>query len=94
MRKTIYSPGQKAFIRLLREAREATGLQQAALAERLHTSQSVISKIETGDRQMDVLELRQWCLAVGVSLETFVGRLEVALREDEYPGLPTMGDER
>jgi len=34
---------------------------------------------------MDVLELRRWCLAVGMSLETFVGRLEVALREDEYP---------
>ena len=83
MRKTIYSPGQRVFIRLLRESREAAGLHQAELADRLHTAQSVISKIETGDRQMDVLELRQWCLALGIDLEEFVRRLELTLRADD-----------
>lgn len=85
MRKTIYSPGQKAFIRLLREAREAAGLHQADLAARLGTVQSVVSKVETGDRQMDVLELRQWCLALGVPLEEFVRRLEGTLQQVEEP---------
>lgn len=86
MRKTIYSPGQRVFIRLLRETREAAGLHQADLAMRLGTAQSVVSKIETGDRQMDLLELRQWCIALELDLEDFVRRLERALRDEETAG--------
>jgi len=83
MRKTIYSPGQTILIRLLREVRTAAGLHQSELAKRLGTSQAVISKLETGDRQMDILELRQLCLAVGTTLEDFVQRLERELRQQE-----------
>ena len=86
MRKTIYSPGHQEFIRLLRQLRLAAGLQQTELASRLGTSQSVVSKIETGDRQIDVLELRQICLALGVPLEDFVQRLEAILDKDKSAG--------
>ena len=86
MRKTIYSTGHEPFRSLLRQVRIEAGLQQIDLAGRLGTSQSVISKIETGDRQIDVLELRQICLAVGISLEDFVRRLECKLRENRADG--------
>ena len=83
MRKTIYSPGQAILIRVLRELLLAAGFQQGELAKRLGTSQSVISKIETGDRQIDILELRQYCRAAGTNLEEFVHRLERELSEQE-----------
>lgn len=83
MKKTIYSPGQQHLIALLKQARLDAGLQQSELAERLGTSQSVISKIETGERQIDVLELRQICLALGVRLEEFVRRLERQIRQSD-----------
>ncbi len=83
MRKTIYSPGQQHFIALLKQARLDAGLQQRDLAEKLGTSQSVVSKIETGERQVDLLELRQVCLALGVGLDEFVRRLERALLDDQ-----------
>jgi DNA-binding XRE family transcriptional regulator len=83
MRKSIYSPGQQHLIALLRQARLDAGLQQQDLAKLLGTSQSVISKIETGDRQLDILELRQVCRALGLSLEEFVRQLEQELQAGE-----------
>jgi transcriptional regulator with XRE-family HTH domain len=41
--------------------------------------QSFVSKYESGERRLDVLELRQVCAVVGVSLADFVRRLERAL---------------
>lgn len=81
MRKTIYSPGHAHLRSLLRQVRLEAGLHQSDLAARLGTAQSVVSKIETGDRQVDVLELRQICLAIGISLEEFVRRLERELQD-------------
>lgn len=83
----MYPPGQQVFIRLLRESREAAGLHQADRAVRLGTAQSVVSRSETGDRRMDGLALRRWCLALGPDREAFVRRLERALRKEEAASL-------
>ncbi len=47
----------KDIARRLREAREAAGLTQQAAAARLGVPQSFISKCESGERRLDVLEL-------------------------------------
>jgi len=65
---------------LLREIRLEAGLTQAQLAECLNTDQTVISKIESGERRVDVLELREICKAVGITLEAFVRKLEKSLK--------------
>lgn len=65
--------------RLLRTLREEAGLRQTDLAERLAKPQSYISKYETGERRLDILELRAVCIAVGLSLTEFAQRLEEAL---------------
>jgi transcriptional regulator with XRE-family HTH domain len=60
--------------------RTEAGLRQLDLAERLGIPQSLVSKYETGERRLDILELRNVCQAAGIELEDFAHRLEQALR--------------
>jgi ribosome-binding protein aMBF1 (putative translation factor) len=79
LEKTIYSTDYAAVLRLLREAREAAGVTQVDLAERLGQTQSFVSKIERGDRRLDIIQLRTILAHVGMTLPQFVERLEKAL---------------
>lgn len=63
----------------LRRLRLESGLTQADLAERLCKPQSYVSKLESGDRSLDVIEVRQLCLACGVSFERLIRRFEKIL---------------
>ena len=56
-------------------------MRQVDLAERLRLPQSYVSKYESGERRLDLLELRQVCNALGISLEAFIRRLESAFDE-------------
>ena len=49
------------------------------LAARMGVPQSLISKIEVGERRPDVFELRAICEALGLSLGEFVERFEKRL---------------
>ena len=51
------------------------------LADRLGQPQSYVSKYETGERRLDILELKQVCNSLGISLEAFVRQLESAIDE-------------
>lgn len=66
---------------LLRQLRIDAGLTQIELASRLQQSQSFVSKYESGERRLDLLEIRQICEAVGLTLTEFVSRLEDSLDE-------------
>jgi transcriptional regulator with XRE-family HTH domain len=65
---------------LLKSLRLDAGLRQADLAERLGQPQSFVSKFESGERRLDILELRHVCKAIGVSLERFAAKLEESLK--------------
>jgi transcriptional regulator with XRE-family HTH domain len=78
---TRNSPSAEAHLQaLLKEVRNEAGLRQADLAERLGQPQSFVSKYESGERRLDILELRQVCQALGVPLREFVRRLEERLK--------------
>lgn len=79
MEKTIYTDEYAAVLRLLREAREEAGLTQVDLAEKLGQSQSFVSKLERGDRRIDIVQLRTLCHTYGLTLSSFVERWEQAL---------------
>ena len=61
---------------LLRQIREQAGLRQADLAQRIGQTQSFVSKYESGERRLDLLELRQVCEAAEISLSEFVRMFE------------------
>jgi transcriptional regulator with XRE-family HTH domain len=69
-------PAYGVLYPLLRDVRKERKLSQAAVAKRLNRPQSFVSKYETGERRLDLVELRQVCAAVGISLTTLVRRFE------------------
>ena len=70
------APIKQRFLSLLRQVRVDAGLRQADLAKKLGQPQSFVSKYESGERRIDVLELHEICVALGLSLTDFVRRLE------------------
>ena len=80
MQKTIFSQEYQLLLEMLRAARESNGLTQLDVAERLQQSQSFVSKCERGERRIDAVELRAFCVAIGISYTDFLTKFEVALR--------------
>lgn len=80
MDKTLYSQRQLTLQRLLREFRSKAGLRQQDVAEQIDEPQSFVSKYESGERRLDILELRELCACLGISLTRFVKLLEDRLR--------------
>jgi len=59
MSKSIYSKDYKKTIEKLKKARLEIGLKQEDVAEKLKKPQSYISKIERGERRVDIAELKE-----------------------------------
>lgn len=64
------------LLALLRQLRTEAGLRQIDLAKKLHQPQSFVSKYESGERRLDLLELSAVCKACGISLADFIERFE------------------
>ena len=79
MQKSLHTDQHRVLCELLRELRIEAKLTQVQLAEAIDEPQSMVSRVEVGERRLDILELRQWLKALGVSLETFVRSLEQRL---------------
>ena len=69
----------EALLQMLRAVREEAGLTQVELAAKLGQTQSFVSKIERGDRRLDIVQLRTVCQVFGLSLQAFVKRWEAEL---------------
>lgn len=74
----MFSQRQQTLVSLLRELRTERGLRQGDLAAHLDMPQSFVSKYESGERRLDLLELEQICGALGIRLSEFVRRFEEA----------------
>ena len=72
---------REKLLLLLRELREKRAIRQVDMAEQLDVPQSFVSKYESGTRNLDILELRQICQILGISLHDFVKKLEESLNE-------------
>jgi transcriptional regulator with XRE-family HTH domain len=76
MEKSIHSARYRAFLKLLKKARQDAGLTQIQLAQKIGETQTLVSKCERGERRIDVVELHTFCKAFGVSLNQFAARVE------------------
>ena len=56
--------------------RRDAGLTQVQVAERLEMPQSFVSKYESGERRLDVVELRHVAVAIGTMLAAVVVELD------------------
>jgi len=59
MKKTIYSKEHKYTVEQLKKGRKEAGLTQVEVARIIHRTQSYISKIESGQRRIDLYQLIQ-----------------------------------
>ena len=72
MNKTIYSKEHKYIVKQLKKARQDAGLSQEKAAKTLNTTQSYISKIESGQRKIDVVQLKKFAKLYKKSLNFFI----------------------
>ena len=75
MPRSRSSPRYARLAQLLIEAREAAGLTQVQLALRLRRPQSFVSKVESGERRIDVVELLEITDAVDADVGNLIGSL-------------------
>ena len=75
MEKSIYSEEYQQLCELLRVLRREAGLTQVEVAKRLDVPQSFVSKYESGERRLDVIELRHVAAAIGTTLDVVISRL-------------------
>jgi transcriptional regulator with XRE-family HTH domain len=73
MKKTIYSREHKSLIARLKKAREAAGLQQQDVARLLRRTQSYVSKLESGQRRIDIIQLKTLARIYKKSLDHLLG---------------------
>ncbi len=73
------------MLALLRATRERAGLTQYALAQRLGRSQSYVGKCEMGERRLDLVQLRDFCLALDVPFLEFVQMFEKEVAAQTAP---------
>lgn len=80
MHQDSYTSHKQKLQGLLRKIRLEAGFRQIDLAQRLGRPQSFVSKYESGERRLDIVELRRVCEVLGISLAEFVRRFEESLK--------------
>lgn len=74
------SSAYSVFRNRLRAARRSAGLTQVETAQRLGKPQSYVSKCESGERRVDVVELGAFSRVYGVALSYFLAGTERPVR--------------
>lgn len=72
MPRTVNNDEHMKIVERLKEARLAAGLDQVEVAKKLGRTQSYVSKIESGQRRFDVLQLKEFAKLYKKSLGFFV----------------------
>ena len=72
----------QVLLQVLKRFREKANINQVDLAKKLNVQQSYISKIETGERGVDLVELKSICEALGFDLMEFIAEYQKELRKE------------
>ena len=72
MNKSVYTKDYKEIIERLKAARVEVGLAQQEVAAQLGKPQSYISKIESGERRLDVVEIKKFATVYKKDISFFI----------------------
>jgi len=72
MNKSVYTKDYKQIIERLKTARIGAGLSQQEVADKLGKPQSYISKIESGERRLDVGEIKKFTDVYKKDISSFI----------------------
>jgi transcriptional regulator with XRE-family HTH domain len=70
------TPSYRIFLDLLVKERTDRSFSQEELATRLDLSPAQIEKFELGHKQIDFVQTREWCQALGVTFLDFMVNLD------------------
>lgn len=93
-RKSTHTPEYDVFVELLRETREKAGISQEKLAGLIGRDQSIVSRWETGELRLDIVQLRDVCNAVGTTLPRFMEAYEERLKKKPHDRGPTRASKK
>ena len=80
MTRSVFLTAYEAFRSSLIDARKASGKSQVELAQLLNRPQSFVSKVESGDRRLDVVEFVEICRALNADPYATIQAIDEALR--------------
>ncbi|MHB8637980.1 MAG: helix-turn-helix domain-containing protein [Fimbriimonadaceae bacterium] len=78
--RTVFRPEYDVLLRLLSDARRESRTSQRELARRLGKTQSYVSKIESGQQRLDVLEFMDYARAIGAEPAMLMLKLDSLTR--------------
>lgn len=78
---SLHDAAYRRFVEMLVEKRVAAGISQQALADALGWNQSIVAKIETAQRRLDVIELIRIAAVVGFDAGRLVRDLRTAMAD-------------
>lgn len=72
MKKTIFTEAHRYLVEQLKRARLEKGFDQKQVAILLEKTQSYVSKIESGQRRVDIIQLREFSKIYSKPLSYFI----------------------
>jgi len=82
MQKSLYSREQEVLCRMLRRLRRAADLTQEQLAARLERPRSFVSRYESGEKALELVEVRHILRALGAAFVDFLREYDAALESE------------
>ena len=76
MTKSVFTDRYKEFLKMLITERKNKSLTQVMLAKLLGKPQSYVSKYESGERRLDVIEFLEIADCIGIDAADFIVRLK------------------
>lgn len=74
--KSMHAGARQILLGLLVKARKDAGMTQQQLAKKLHHPQSFVSKIESGERRLNVIEFLEVCRVLGIDPFVLMRKIE------------------
>lgn len=77
---SLHDDAYASFVKLLIERRQKSGLSQQAVADALGWNQSIIAKVESVQRRLDVIELVRMASVIGFDAGRLVREVQLQMQ--------------